>query len=210
HQEIRRNYAAMVENVDRRVADLLSTIEERGERENTLVVFASDHGEMLGDHGMWKKRSPYRPSAGVPLLVAGPGVDARGVVEDPATTLDLHATFRDYAGTDTGDNDSRTMRPFLEGGDAPREVVYSGVNHWRLVFDGRHKLVRGFDPGLDHGERLSDIDTRNEAELYRALHDRDPLLFDLDRDPGETENLADDRPDVVDRLDAALRDAWLA
>jgi arylsulfatase A-like enzyme len=204
HQEIRRNYAAMVENVDRWLGRLLDVLEERGERENTLVVFASDHGEMLGDRGMWYKRTPYRPSAGVPLVVAGPGVESRGVVDEPATTLDLHATFRDYAGIDTGDNDSETLRPYLEGRGDPREVVFSGVNYWRMAFDGRHKLVRGFDPELDHGERLSDFDTGDEELLEGALRDREPLLFDTTGEAGEHESVAGERPEAFDRLDAAL------
>jgi arylsulfatase A-like enzyme len=195
HQEVRRNYAAMVENVDRWLGELLAVLEERGEREETLIVFASDHGEMLGDHGLWHKRTPYRASAGVPLLVNGPGVEARGVIEEPATVLDLHATFRDYAGIDTGENDSTTMRPFLEGRGEPRDVVFSGVNHWRMAFDGRHKLVRGFDPELSHGERLSDVDTGDEEQLQAAM---------VEEDPQETANLATERPDVFDRLDDAL------
>jgi len=205
HQEIRRNYAAMVENVDRWVGRLLDVVEERGERENTVVVYASDHGEMLGDHGMWYKRSPYRGSVNVPLLVSGPGVENRGVVEDPVTTLDLHATFRDYAGVDTGANDSRTMRPYLEGAtDDHRDVVTSGIYHWRLAFDGRHKLVRGFDPSLNYGLDRDDVDVWDETELETALREREPLLFDLETDPGERRNLVGDRPDVFDRLDDGL------
>jgi arylsulfatase A-like enzyme len=205
HQEIRRNYAAMVENVDRWVGRLLDVVEERGERESTIVVYASDHGEMLGDHGMWYKRSPYRQSASVPLLISGLGVENRGVVDDPATTLDLHATFRDYAGIDTGDNDSETMRPYLEGEtDDHRDVVMSGVNHWRLAFDGRYKLIRGFNPSVNYGLDRDEVDVWDETKLYTTLQERDPLLFDLGDDPREIENVADDCPDVFDRLDRAL------
>jgi len=140
-------------------------IEERGERENTIVVYASDHGEMLGDHGMWYKRSPYRQSVNVPFLISGPGVENRGVVEDPVTILDLHATFRDYASIETGENDSRTMRPYLEGDtDDHRDVVTSGIYYWRLAFDGRHKLIRGFDPSVNYGQpRRSRRPGRNET-----------------------------------------------
>jgi arylsulfatase len=205
HQEIRRNYAAMVENIDRWVGRFLDLLEERGEREDTLVVFASDHGEMLGDHGMWYKRSPYHQSAGVPLVVSGPGVEERGVVDEPATILDLHATFRDYAGIDTGDNESRTMRPYLEGAsDPPRDVVFSGVNHWRMAFDGRYKLVRGFDPSLSHSERLGEVDAWDEAAIQTALDEREPLFFDLETDPDETTNVADEHPEEFERLDDAL------
>jgi arylsulfatase len=204
HQEIRRNYAAMIENVDRCFGRLLDVVEERGELDDTIVIFTSDHGEMLGDHGMWWKRSPYQPSAGVPLVVAGPGVEERGSVDVPATTLDLHATLREYAGIDTGATDSRSMRPYLEGRGDPRDVVMSGVNYWRLAFDGRYKLIRGFDPSLSAEERLRDVDAWDEAALERSLREQDPLLFDLEQDPHEEDSLAAERDDVFDRLDASL------
>jgi choline-sulfatase len=80
--------------------EFLDVLEQRGERNDTLVVFASDHSEMLGDHGFWYKQRPYQTSAGVPFVVSGPGVTDRGVVDIPATILDLHATVLDYAGLD--------------------------------------------------------------------------------------------------------------
>jgi arylsulfatase A-like enzyme len=213
HQAIRRNYAAMVENVDRWVDRFLDVVAERGEREETVVVFAADHGEMLGDHGDWYKRSPHQASAGVPMVVAGAGVAERGLVETPATVLDLHATFLDYAGCDPAavdtTMDSQSMRPYLEGGaDAgdspaeggPREVVFSGFGPWRFAFDGQYKLVRGFDSETD----LREFDPWDEAALGDALRERDPVLFDLDSDRHETENVADEYPNAVDRLDGAL------
>jgi arylsulfatase A-like enzyme len=200
HQAVRRNYAAMVENVDRWTGRLLDVVDERDEAGNTVVVFAADHGEMLGDHGQWAKRSPYQPSAGVPFVVAGPGVDSRGAVDAPATLLDLHATVLDAAGLEPGPVDSRSLWPYLGGGESTRDVVCAGMDHWRLAFDGRHKLVRGYDPDAD-GD-----DPWNETTVRRSLHERDPLLFDLERDPHETENLAGERPDVRDRLESAIAD----
>jgi choline-sulfatase len=202
-QEIRRNYAAMVENLDRWLGRYRERLAERGEWENTLVVFASDHGEMLGDHGQWYKRSPYHASAGVPLVVAGPGVEARGVVDEPASVLDLHATFRECAGLDPGDGDSRSLWPYLSGAtDGHRDVVHSGVGSWRMAFDGRFKLVRGYGPDGDAG----DGDPWNEASTKRALREADPLLFDRRADPDETRNAAADHPDVVERLTAEIRE----
>jgi len=200
HQSVRRNYAAMVENIDRWVDRFLGMIDDRGETDETLVVFASDHGELLGDHGIYGKNYPYQPSAGVPLVVAGPDVARRQVVDTPATVLDLHATFLDAAGVDPGPVDSRSMTPYLRGGDPCREIVFSGMGHWRLAFDGRHKLVRGFDPERSvHAD-----DAWNEATLRRSLRDRDRLLFDLEADPTETETLADEQPNEADRLEGVL------
>jgi arylsulfatase len=206
HQEVRRNYAAMVENVDRWLGEYLDVLVEREEREDTLVVFTSDHGEMLGDHGQWGKRTPYQPSVGVPLVVDGPGVTARRVAA-PTTTLDLHATILDDAGLDVGDVDSRSLWPVLTGERDPddhREAVYSGVGPWRMVFDGRHKLVAGYDRDRANAEQVDAFDETTDTR-EPGMADTDPLLFDLSADPGETTDLARERPDVVADLRARLR-----
>ena len=204
HQAVRRNYAAMVENIDRWVGELLSVVAERGEREETLVVYASDHGEMLGDHGYWYKRRPYHASAGVPMVISGPDVVQRDVVDVPATVLDLHATFLDYAGGCPRDLDplldSESMRPFLTGAQPGRDVVFSGFGPWRFAFDGRYKLVRGFDPAGD----LGTFDAWDEAAVRTALAQTEPLLFDHEHDRAETTDRSDAHPAVVDRLDDAL------
>src|SRR5690606_33603366 len=98
HQLMRQNYSAMCANLDAWVGRILEAVAERGELDNTLIVFSSDHGEMLGDHNRWRKRVPYQPSVGVPLIVAGLDVKqqpARGAL---ASVMDLAATFLDYAG----------------------------------------------------------------------------------------------------------------
>jgi choline-sulfatase len=205
HQEVRRNYAAMIENIDRWLGRFLDIVEERGESGNTLVVFTSDHGEQLGDHGRWGKQDPYQSSVGVPLVVAGPGVTPRGTVGVPATILDLHATFLDLAGVDPGPIDSRSMRSYFAGGESPRDVVFSGLGHWRLAFDGRYKLIRGYDATAGTSVSSEDGDDAcMEGALEQSLRERDPLLFDLADDPGETKNISDERPDACERLRSAL------
>lgn len=206
HQEVRRNYAAMVENIDRWIGQFLDIVEERGERENTIVIYASDHGESLGDRGSWHKRSPYRESAGVPFLVSAEKVEQRGVVDVPATVLDVHATALDYAGLSVPGSQSRSMRPYLEGDtdQSPRDVVFSGVGPWRMASDGRYKLVRGFDPERPHNSQVSDFDSYDEAAVQRALANTGPLLYDLEDDPDELENIASRRTDLVRELDERI------
>ena len=143
HQEVRRNYASMVENIDAWVGRYMGELERRGELDNTLVVFSSDHGEMLGDRERWGKGTPYQPSVGVPLVIAGPGV-ARGVVRrEPTTVLDLAATFLAWAGIPSPDDmDSVSLAPALQrDGPNSRDVVLSGLGDWRIAFDGRWKLI---------------------------------------------------------------------
>lgn len=175
HVEIRRNYAAMIENIDRWVGRYLDLLEDRGELDNTLIVFSSDHGEMLGDHNAWGKGKPLHPSASVPLVIAGPGVQKGITCDLPMTNLDLTATFLDYANVDIpNDMDSRSLRSLLEGATRThRDIALSGLGNWRMAYDGRYKYIEGFGDA--------------------------PQLFDLDTDPLENHNRIAD-PSVSDRV----------
>jgi arylsulfatase len=91
----RCDYAAEMENLDRLFGLVLGELAaDEGVTANTLTVFASDHGEMLGDHGDTGKTFPWQASASVPLIISGPGVRV-GVEARPVATLDLAATFLD-------------------------------------------------------------------------------------------------------------------
>jgi hypothetical protein len=98
------------------------------------------------------------------------------------------------------------MRPSLDGAtdDPPRDVVFSGLGPWRMAFDGRYKLVRGFDPERPHNEQVSDFDSYEEAAVQRRTRETGPLLFDLETDPLERENVAGHHPDIVGDLDDHL------
>jgi arylsulfatase A-like enzyme len=163
---VRRNYSAMVENIDRWVGLFQEELRRRGELEKTLLVYSSDHGEMLGDHDAWGKSLPFQASIGVPLIFCGPGVH-RGYAHDgPATILDLTATFLDYAGVPIPDDmDSRSMLPLLARETSQlREAVICGLADWRLAFEGRYKLVQ-----------------------YKG---QEPVLRDIGNDPAERRDIA--------------------
>jgi len=182
----RRYYAAMIENIDRQVGRFIDTVRERGELDNTLIVFASDHGEMLGDHGRWGKSVYYEPSARVPMIIAGPGF-REGVRTRTLTHLhDLTATFLDAAGCDPLPKmEAKSLLPLLRGQtDAHRDFAFSALHQWRAVIDPRYKFV------VDDGEEI---------------------LHDLEQDPWEDENLADAPAlaAVRNRLRETL-DAWWA
>jgi choline-sulfatase len=182
HLRIRQNYAAMIENIDRWVGVYLDTLERRGELENTIIVYSSDHGEMLGDHGRWGKSVPYHASANVPLYVAGPGVRAGHRSKALVSLMDLSATFLDFGGVEVPeDMDSRSLRPVLEGRtETHRDYVLSGLKSWRLAWDGRYKYITGFEKSGD-------------------------LVFDLAEDPLEDRNLGAGAPKAALRMRDVLR-----
>ncbi len=182
--EIRRNYVAMLENIDRWVGIYLDALAARGELANTLIVFASDHGEMLCDHDLWGKCTWRHASVNVPLIVAGPGVQAGAVCREPTSLIDLAATFLDASSVAIpADWDSRSLGPVLRGeADRVRETVQTGLAapkkwDWHMAADREWKLVR----------------TAEET-----------LLFDRQADPEERANVAAGRADVVERLAAPL------
>lgn len=180
HVAIRRNYSAMVENIDRWLGIYIERLRQRGELENTLIVYSSDHGEMLGDHDLWAKSKPYQPSVSVPLVMAGPGVAPKGDCDAPVSMMDCAATFLECARVLRPETmDSRSLCPILSGKeDSVRSIVRSGLGKWRVVSDGRYKLIRGYEKAGG------------------------PMLFDLLNDPFENENLYSARPSDVKRLEA--------
>jgi arylsulfatase A-like enzyme len=182
HQRNRQHYAAMIENIDRHVGRFLEVVKERGELDRTLIVYASDHGEMLGDQNRWGKVTWYTPSSGIPLIVAGSGM-VQGVTSTALVSLyDLTATFLDYAGAaPLPKMTSRSLRGLLEGRtEEDRNIVLSGLDDWRMAFDGRYKLV-----------------LRSDAQT---------LLFDVDADPFELNNIAQTHPAVAARLTQMMHD----
>jgi len=143
HVQLRRNYAACIEGIDQWIGQILDAVEKRGELENTIVIFSSDHGEMLGDHGIFQKNVPQEGSVHVPLVIAGPGI-VEGVVSDALVELvDLSATMLDMAGISVpSDWDSRTLAPLVRGEVTEhRPCQVSMLGQWRSICDGRYKLI---------------------------------------------------------------------
>lgn len=183
HQGIRRNYAGMISHVDHWIGRLIQTVENRGELDNTLIIFVSDHGELLGDHGQWYKRSPYEGSVHVPMIVAGPGIQSGRQSDALLELVDIGPTLLERAGAEAlPDADGQSLNPvFADAAQTHRPFTISACDDWRMVFNGRFKLTEWQDGTL--------------------------RLRDLDRNPEETKDLSgvpDYRP-TRDALHAVLR-----
>ena len=188
--------------VDRYVGRILQSLRDRGLYDNTLIVFTSDHGTMMGSHRMNIKNMAFEESVRVPLLVRLPRQKQSRQIASPVSQIDLVPTLLDFLGQDVpGQVQGKSLRPLIEGtgGDGVAGDVFyewNGIN--ALV----HKdVLRDPLPGY-----IAEIATREQALASLADPVRSivtdngwklnysPLgeheLYDLNRDPGETHNLA--------------------
>ena len=169
------NYYGMISLIDHNVGRLRIALHDQGLLDNTIIVYASDHGDWLGDHGLiLKGPMAYEGLLRVPLLFEGPGIPAGKTVDDPVSTLDVAQTICDYAGLKLPDGaHSRSLRGLIEGGDT-RPFALS---EWDL---------RASRCGVDLDLRT--VRTR-DAKLTLELNSGAGELYDLRNDPDEMENL---------------------
>ena len=177
--EMTANYYGMISLIDHNVGRILSALDDAGLAENTLVVYTSDHGELLGNHGLYLKGpTPYEDLLRVPLVVRGPRVVKNEVVAEPVSTLDLASTFCDYAGASRpGEGQSRSLRGLLAGKPETREVAYS---EWHV-----HPSRCGV------ALELRTVRTRTHKCTFE-LRSGAGELYDLVNDPGEMNDVFDD------------------
>ncbi len=174
----RHGYYANTSFVDHQLGELVRTLEETDQLDNTIIIFTSDHGDMLGDRGTWFKMSFHERSARVPFVMAGPGVAEGRTVGEVNSHLDLFPTLLDIA---------------CDGGEHPElGVELAGSSLWEAASGGAADVDETF--GEYTGEMLSHPMFMIRRSQYKYIHcDSDPpLLFDVDADPGERTNLADD------------------
>lgn len=190
---VRQNYAAMLENIDKTIGNFIAELENRGELDNTYIIYSADHGEVLGDFNKFQKRIPERGSVRIPLVVWGPGVE-EGVYSDTLVELqDLTATIIELADLSVeedmpGAEDSISLKPILEGKEIKnRDFQVSALGNWKMISNGKYKLIIEEENSED-GECIEKI-----------------RLYDLERDPWEEKNIAKIREDIVRRLREKLK-----
>ncbi len=170
-RRIKALYYGQVSHVDAAIGRVLSELEQLGLADNTVVVFSSDHGEMMGDHGLSQKFVPYEASVRVPLLMRWSGHTAAGQVSsDLVATTDLLPTFLSAAGIEyPGDAQQLAGTSLLSGRASRRNAFFvdygQGSERWISVRTRRHKYALWAAGGAEE-------------------------LYDLDSDPQERHNLA--------------------
>ena len=188
-------YYAMIEQIDDNVGRMMAALERTGQMENTLVVFTSDHGEILGDHGLLLKGCRfYEGLVHVPLIFFWKGVLPAGRRVDALVELtDIAPTLLDYAGVGGAESMAgRSLRPLLEGAtDHHRDSVRCEYYH----------ALSPTTPGREawYGTYATMIrDARYKLITYHGTGKGE--LFDLWNDPGEFENLWDDPAHAEERF----------
>jgi arylsulfatase A-like enzyme len=173
-QEMTSIYYGMVSEVDDWVGRILARLDQLGLAKDTLVVFTSDHGEMLGEHGMHGKFVFYEGSVHVPLLMRLPGViPANTVVQAPASHTDLFPTILEYLDRPGHEANGQSLKPLIEGRDSGKGRVV--VSSWAskgvpayMVTDGRWKLLYGGSANASSLDALYDLKT-DPTELTNLI-----------------------------------------
>jgi arylsulfatase A-like enzyme len=169
------------------VGRLLTALRDLGIDDNTLVVYSTDHGDLLGDHGLYLKGpTPYEGLLRVGMILRGPGVPAGQAIVDPVSTLDVAATFAEVAGAQLApEAQSRSLLPVVRG-EQSREVAYSEwyVGESRCGVPLELHTVRAKDWKCTI-ERVSGAgemyDLRNDPDEMRNVYD-DPAYAAMRRD----------------------------
>ncbi|GHV01187.1 hypothetical protein FACS1894159_08560 [Bacteroidia bacterium] len=207
-KEFMRIYYAGVKYVDDQVGRLLDALKRNGQDKNTLVIFLSDHGDMLGNHGMvWKTTdSFYQDLVRIPMIISCPGVVRAGQYAMPVSVVDLMPTLLSAAGRKEilpAGRPGIDLIPWLDGrknaGTFPRKyVVCERIDN---NAQGRREVL----PGAKAGFMISDT----QWKLVQYTNG-DRLLYDLKTDPDETADLASSprAAATLDRLRHALAE-WL-
>ena len=161
--EMRRHYYAKVTTVDEQIGRVLDALEARGMLENSLVIMCSDHGEMLGDHGMAYKWLMYDPIVNVPLIVWQPGAgNTPRQVNDLVTLMDLGPTILETAGIHVPTYlEGRSLLPYLAGQEVdPHPFVFCEDNYQVMMRSAECKLV--YYIGQEAGELYDLREDRHE------------------------------------------------
>lgn len=198
----RTGYRAYITQIDHHIGRVLRCLEETGDRDNTIVVYVSDHGELAGDHGLYDKTSFFDAAVRIPLLMAGPGIPAG--LDSPALVelIDLGKTLNELCGVDAHSLDQgHSLAPLLAGDTTDgRSAVYAEMGCDRMIFDGRYKLM--------WGEPTDDRRPLGRLHLDKPVNipPSPPRLYDLRLDPDECDNLiAQDRsPQLLSDMLAKL------
>ena len=176
------NYFGLITEIDDWVGKLLETLKENGFEENTFVVFTSDHGEMLGSHGMREKNVFYEEAARIPLLIRFPKEIKAGIkVNTPISNINLYATILDYLGIKDNKSDGNSLRPLIENKNTDEfDFVVTEWNYNLKDNEPNYMILKG--------DWKMFIPYSSSSNVINAL-------YNLKDDPYEMDNLIGNNPE---------------
>ena len=188
----RTAYWALVTRMDVMIGEILIALRKNGLAENTLIIYSSDHGDQVGEHGLWMKRTFYEASVKVPAILSWPGALPEGVQCDHVlSSLDLNATMLEALGAPPLPNArGRSVLELLRHGDTEWEDL--AFSEYCTYEDCLHRMIR-----------------RDEWKL-NYYHGQEPQLFNLTEDPDELQDRAQDPNcrEIRERLTTEVLDGW--
>lgn len=186
----RRGYYGMISYLDDLFGELMQALQNSGYGDNTVVIFASDHGDMIGERGMWFKKTLFDPAIKIPLKIAHPEY-APSRIAEPATLLDLFPTLLDIAGIP-----KEEVRTQLDG-----QSLMPAIQGTAL-----HKPV--FIEHIDGGTAAPRVCVREGSFKLTISRAYPAQLYDLSHDPLECDNLAGQGHREEKRLTQLAEDTW--
>lgn len=194
-QKYMRLYYGMVSQIDYNIGKIMKTIEDLGIREETMIIFTSDHGDMQGSHGLKNKDLPYEKSCGIPLVISSPKGLRNHISDIPVSGIDLLPTCLDFADLPIYD--------YLQGGSLLPLIMSGRIlkNHPPVIAENFHKRL-----SLDGDEELGFNWKMIRYGKYKMTVNWDTkepcLLFDTAMDPYEMNNLIDsyEYADIIEKL----------
>ena len=173
-RQVRAAFYGQITAMDDMIGEIIQRLKDSGQYDNTYIIYTTDHGDSMGEHGLITKLSPMQGSIGVPLLIKGPGIEGSRMIDTPVSLLDMYPTILDIYGLKAEEEThGASWLPLTRGEDQPdREPVfceYHGVGFrgaWYCLIEGNWKYVW--------------------YEYYR------PSLYNLADDPNEMNDLGND------------------
>lgn len=180
----RQQYCAATELIDHQIGNMLDVLEKRGMLENTYIIYSSDHGEMLGDHGLYTKSIAYEASLRVPLIIAGQGIEGKRNSSSLVELSDINPTICDLVGVPLLKNiDARSVLPVLHGEtETHRTNTVAKLHNFTCIRTDTHKLIENRDGFVE--------------------------LYDLIDDPDELNNIAAENQELVEELRSAMNSRY--
>nr|HPN84434.1 sulfatase-like hydrolase/transferase [Victivallales bacterium] len=188
-----RAYYGMVSHIDNLIGKIISQVESSGLLDNTVIIYTSDHGDMLGRHRLWHKMCFYEDSVRVPLIFSFEGCKRGKTVDSNVSLLDLFPTFLEIAESEE--------KPELDG-----QSILPLLNMDAKSLPKNSVIAESI--GIELGRPGRMLKKDNFKLIY--YHNEKPILFDLSKDPDEHENLAESpaHKDILGEMMAEIMQSW--